>query len=143
MRNKQQAKQPGFIFAAAPFQRKSLCQLALVLLAASASYSSIAANPAQDENARYQNDLKVCNSGHSNQDRATCLKEAGAARDEAKRGRLNDRAPDYRQNALSRCQSLPMRDQEACQRRIDGDGTSSGSAQEGGMLRKLVEPDHK
>jgi len=88
----------------------------------------------------YQRDRAMCNSGQSNQDRATCLKEAGAAYGETRRGQLNDGQAQYDQNALARCKALPPEDMQACQRRIMGEGTAEGSAQEGGIYRKIETP---
>lgn len=66
---------------------------ALALLAWGASLAptaAMAAGNSSDANARYQAERAVCDSGQSNQDRATCLKEAGAAQAESRMGRLND-----------------------------------------------------
>ena len=119
---------------------------ALALLVLSTSFSATAAMAARnssDANARYQAERAVCNSGQSNQDRATCLKEAGAALGESRMGRLNDDPNTYGQNALRRCTALPADDRDACQRRIKGEGTTTGSVLEGGLGRELVVPDNK
>ena len=81
--------------------------------------------------------------GQSNQDRATCLKEAGAALKEAKMGRLSSDQSAFKQNSLLRCNALPADERVACQRRIEGDGTTTGSVRDGGLLRELVVPDIK
>jgi hypothetical protein len=82
-------------------------------------------------------------SGQSNQDRETCLKEAGAALEESKTGRLDGGQGSENQNALIRCNALPAGDRDACRRRIAGEGTTSGSVREGGIVRELVVPDSK
>jgi hypothetical protein len=87
--------------------------------------------------ARYRSERAVCLSGQSNQDRATCLKEASAARAEARRNGLTMPSAQYSQNALSRCSGLPPSDQSDCQRRIRGEGSVSGSVEAGGELREL------
>lgn len=118
--------------------------LALFVLSASLiTTTAMAANNSADANARYKADRAACNSGQSNQDRATCLKEAAAALKEAKRGHLNDNQDTYDQNALTRCNKLPEQDRDACQRRVKGEGTTSGSVESGGVLRELVVPDNK
>ena len=58
-------------------------------------------------------------------------------------GHLNGTKEAYHQNALIRCNALPMEDRDACQRRIEGAGTTSGSVREGGLMRELVVPDNK
>jgi len=83
---------------------------------------------------------EACMSGQTHQDRATCLKEAGAAQGEARAGRLDDRAAaSYRQNAVERCRVLPTSDRDACVARIDGTGRVSGSVEGGGILREYVQ----
>lgn len=105
--------------------------------------AAIAANPSKSTTSRYQAERAACISGQSNQDRATCLKEAGAALMESRKGRLNGNSDTYDQNALNRCQSLPANDRDACQSRIKGEGATSGSVESGGILRELTVPDNK
>jgi hypothetical protein len=93
---------------------------------------------ASDARARYLQERAACESGQSHQDRATCMREAGAAYDEARRGRLNDGPAQYQQNALVRCNALPPGDREACLARMQGQGVTRGSVAEGGIYRELV-----
>ncbi len=93
-------------------------------------------NPSEAQ-ARYQQDRAACISGQSNQDRATCLREAGAALQEAKRGRVGDSGSAYEQNRLIRCDGLPAGDREDCLRRMRGEGSVSGSVASGGIYREL------
>jgi hypothetical protein len=88
--------------------------------------------------ARYQQERDVCRSGRSNQDRATCLREAGAALAEAKHDGLDDGPAPYVRNALQRCERLPDEDRRACVSRMQGQGTTSGSVAGGGIYRELV-----
>ena len=119
-----------------------LASLAL-LCSACATPMAMAADGSQGANARYQAEKAVCTSNQSNQDRATCLKEAGAALAEARAGRLDRPHGDYSQNALSRCEALPADERDPCQRRIRGEGTASGSVEAGGLLREIVTPEKK
>lgn len=125
------------------FSRQVVCLSALTLFALFMSCSAMAAGDSVDANARYQAERAACNNGRSNQDRATCLKEAGAALQESRRGRLHDDKATDRSNALLRCNALPADDRDACLRRMNGEGTTSGSAQEGGISRELSVPDKK
>jgi hypothetical protein len=92
--------------------------------------------------ARYERERAVCLSGKSNQDQATCLKEAGAARDVARRGLLEEGNPDYRHNKFDRCKALTGDEAKDCRLRMKGAGTVSGSASAGGIYRELttIEP---
>lgn len=87
--------------------------------------------------ARYQQDRAVCISGQSNQDRATCLREAGAALQAATRGRAGDSESAYERNRLIRCDQLTAGDRDDCLRRMRGEGTVSGSVESGGIYREL------
>ena len=103
------------------------------MIAAAADRSSTA-----DAHARYRQERALCLSGQSNQDRATRLREAGAALAETRRGGLGDSSPDYVRNAHQRCERLPDGDRRACDERMQGQGTTSGSAAAGGIYRELV-----
>lgn len=91
--------------------------------------------------ARYKQDRAACNSGQPYQDRAACLREAGAALQAAKRGRLGDNLGDnqsaYEKNRLIRCERLPADEREDCVRRMRGEGSVSGSVESGGIYREL------
>lgn len=109
------------------------------LCAASAAW---AAGPAPvDAQARYNKEVEICNTGKSNQDRATCLREATNALAEAKRQRLDngESRTDLRANALARCEVQPAADREACRARAREDGVVSGTPSAGGVLREHVE----
>ncbi|MBS82328.1 MAG: hypothetical protein CMO32_42695, partial [Variovorax sp.] len=89
---------------------------ALVALGALASAGTASAQSRRGD-ATYERELAVC--GHNQQDRAACIREAGAARQEAARGGLTS-APDYRRNALQRCALQPPGDRADCEARIRG-----------------------
>ena len=88
--------------------------------------------------ARYRAEVAVCNSGQSNQDRQTCLREAGAAQAEARRGNLNADSADLRANQLKRCEPLSDKERVACVARMNGAGTATGTVATGGIYRELV-----
>lgn len=88
---------------------------------------------------QYEKDRALCLSGQSGQDQKTCLREAGAALSEARRGTLGGESSSYAENALIRCQAQPAEDREACQQRVEGAGTTSGSVSGGGILREYRE----
>jgi len=120
-----------------PF-RQFAFTLAVTLVSASAA---MAATPsaATEAQSRYRQDVAVCNSGQSNQDRATCLREAGSALAEERRGVLNDAPGQYQLNALQRCGvHKDAEDRSACEARMSGQGTAEGSAAAGGILRESV-----
>ena len=107
------------------------------LVAASAALAAGAYDPAASQS-RYQAERGECLGGPGQQDRATCLREAAAAREEARRGQLDNGAADYQRNALARCQPLPADQRADCVDRMQGRGTASGSVQDGGIYREKV-----
>jgi hypothetical protein len=88
--------------------------------------------------ARYQQQRQSCLDGSSNEDRATCLKEAGAAREADLRGRLGSDDATYGRNARARCDALRGDDAKDCLSRVRGEGGVSGSVRGGGILRETV-----
>ena len=91
----------------------------------------------------YLKERADCEAGRTAQDRATCLKEAGAAADERKRNRL-DNSGSMRQNAIERCNNVAPKDKADCLARIEGPNqpnqktTTSGSVGGGGVIRETT-----
>ena len=113
--------------------------VAIAMLAASLGVPAAAlAAPPSDAQQRYEQERVACLSGQSVQDQSTCLKEAGAALEEARRGRLAGGNAQYQQNALARCTALPQEERDACHARMQGQGTTSGSVAAGGIYRELI-----
>ena len=113
----------------------ALCTGAALLGAAAAGAQGTIDRDAQTA---YQKEVAGCR-GTARQDHATCMREAGAARDEMRRGRLADRGAAYDKNATQRCNALPEADRQDCVARMQGQSTStSGSVDGGGVLRERV-----
>lgn len=108
--------------------------LAAVLLCASAYAADDA--PQKEIEARYRSERAACENA---QDKAACLREAAAARAEARRGTLAGTQETYEQNALARCAALPEAERDSCARRVRGEGETHGSVSEGGILREYRE----
>ena len=115
--------------------------LSIALFAGFAMQGAIAADPARgsDADAKYQRERAACMAGQTtNEDRATCLREAAAARDEARKGNLTDGDGQLRKNAKDRCKVLSGDERADCIARMNGEGTVSGSVGGGGILREKV-----
>jgi hypothetical protein len=126
------------------FTVASLLGLVLVGLAATASTPSFAAGAsAPAAKTTYVKERADCDAGKTAQDRATCLKEAGAAAEERKRNSL-DNSGSATQNATDRCNALPVAERSDCIARIKGPvkanqrTTTSGSVAGGGVLRETT-----
>jgi hypothetical protein len=118
------------------FSRSNLAAALAVSAFAVAGVAS-AAQPARG--GMYQQELAVC--GHNQQDRAACIREAGAARQAAAHGQLTN-APDYMQNAMARCQRQDASGRAACEARVRGNGRTEveGSVMGGGLIYETVTP---
>jgi hypothetical protein len=122
------------IFMTTKLQAAALAVCAAAMGLASVSALARAPDAAQS---RYQSERAVCMHGLSNQDRATCLKEAGAALQEARRGQLpgtDERELEH--NRIARCDAQKGADHDECVMRMRA-GTTTGSAEAGGILREL------
>ena len=86
---------------------------------------------------RYEQDRAACAGRQPYEDRAACMKEAGAVLNEAKRGIKGDDSSADERNRLIRCDSLGDADRDDCLRRMRGEGTVSGSVESGGIYREL------
>lgn len=89
---------------------------------------------------QYEREKADCMSGRTSEPREICLREAGAAYAQARKGRLdspNDGPDQWARNALARCQAQPPEDRELCERRVR-EGQVSGSVQGGGRLTTLT-----
>lgn len=75
----------------------------------------------------------------SGDERKTCLREAGAALEEARKGTLVLQGEEYAQNQFLRCQVHKNAEERSyCERRMRGEGTQTGSVEGGGILRELT-----
>ncbi|VTU14317.1 hypothetical protein SRS16CHR_01032 [Variovorax sp. SRS16] len=127
---------------------KATLRSSLAVLFAAAGLASaapgFAAEPLRGpgSDARMQRERAVCDG--IQQDRAACLREAGAAREAARRGGLVSASPQtYEQNALARCTlQQTADDRAACEARVRGTGRTEieGSVMGGGLIRETVTP---
>lgn len=114
----------------------ALAGSALLSLACATAVLAAQAGDAADAQARYRSERAACLDGRTSQDRATCLREAGAALQEARRGRLQDDETAFYRNRITRCDPLPPQDRQDCIGRMNGEGIARGSVEEGGIYRE-------
>ena len=109
--------------------------LALFLLGSAPVFAAGA--PANAEmQARYNKERAACTNGESLQSRRDCLREAEAAYAELRRGRLEGADASEARNAQMRCDVHKGDERIACLARMQGEGSTSGSAATGGILRE-------
>ena len=118
---------------------QTLSFAAAALLLCTTQAIAAGASVSAEAQARFRQDMALCASGKSNQDRVTCQIEARSALAEARRGGLSA-APDttYTMNARQRCAAHTGVDKDACDARMRGEGSVAGSVGAGGILRESV-----
>ena len=123
----------------------TMLTVAAALAGAFATATTFAGEPVAtgDAKALYLKERANCESGNTTQDKATCLKEAGAALDQKKKGKLDNSGSPVA-NATDRCNALPQKDRADCIARVMGPNspnqkvTASGSVQGGGMIKETT-----
>ena len=112
---------------------------AAALLAVGAATAQVASDKAFpgssmiDSSGSFRSEVQACHSGMTQQDHATCLREARNAAAEKQRGRLED----YAGNAAARCDVHGVaEDRAACRARMMGMGNVEGSVAGGGLIRE-------
>lgn len=103
-------------------------------------FSGTAAAASSDARADYEAMRAACMSGQTtHQDQANCLREAGAALEEARRNRLTrgTTSSDFEANAMRRCERVPAHRRDECMALRDSSAvTVQGSVEGGGILRQ-------
>jgi len=123
----------------ATFFALALCAGAWSPPGLAANGTQAGASSSQSPEARYKSDVARCRSGDTNQDLKTCMREAGAALNEARHHRLMNQDTNYDQNATDRCNALPANERQDCITQMSGgDTTIQGSVESGGILRETT-----
>jgi hypothetical protein len=119
--------------------RKALVSYGVAaLLAMTAATAQVATGTTGiDASGSYQHEVNSCMSGRTQEDQATCLREARNAQADKQRGVLDNENAQYQANARARCDVLTGEDKAACQARLMGYGETSGSVAGGGILREV------
>ena len=113
-----------------------LCACALVsLLAAALAADDVATVSAKT---RLQQDRVVCSRNRDQGIRDECLSEASTRYAGTQPSHPDENAAQLIRNALKRCEPLREPDRQDCVLRMQGQGTTTGSAAAGGIYRELV-----
>lgn len=117
-----------------------LSHILFATVAALAGTSAIAQAPtAASAQEQYRIDVERCRSGQTSQDERTCLREAGAALQEARRHSLVEGSPSFDDNQRTRCERLTGTEREDCMRLMsDPNAVTEGSVDGGGVLRQTT-----
>jgi hypothetical protein len=107
------------------------------LLMGAASAQTVYGPTSMDASGDPKSETAACNSGKTQQDRATCLREVRNAKAEKNAGKLGNSGARFDINAVRRCAALPGDDKIACEARVAGYGNQQGSVAGGGLLREV------
>jgi hypothetical protein len=117
---------------------RAMRRLTLACLLPAIAISAARAETTAEAQANYQKQKADCLNGQTAEGKKTCLREAAAALNDAKTGRLTKYNSNFESNAVARCQVFKNEeDRDLCQRR-QREGTTSGSVGGGGDLRELT-----
>lgn len=90
-----------------------------------------------DASGNVQKEREACMTGRTQQDQATCLREANNAAAEKRSGKLDNAGAQFEANARQRCEVLTGQDRTACEARVMGYGNTQGSVAGGGVIREV------
>ena len=112
-----------------------LCTL-FAVVAATAQVSATG-DTGIDSSGNYLQERAWCMANTTGEEQATCLKNSAAAQAEKRRGTLDNNGANFDANAMQRCTVLTGEDRAACQARVAGLGSASGSVQGGGVIKQV------
>jgi hypothetical protein len=115
-----------------------LCIGLAAVFGMSAALAQVAAGTTGiDATGNYESEVQACRSGQTQQDTETCLREARNARADRSAGAASRSPENLTGNAVARCEALSGEDKAACQVRVLGYGSTSGSVAGGGVLTSV------
>lgn len=121
-----------------------LASIVFAAVAGAAGTQALAASPnGATPHERYKTDVEHCRTSPDVQDRKTCLRDAGAALQEAQRGTQTSAAANFDQNQQARCDRLSGTQRDDCMTLMsDPNANVQGSIAAGGVLREttITEP---
>ena len=111
--------------------------VALTAMAQIASAQIASGTTGIDATGNASSEMAACNSGQTQQDRETCMKEVRNANAEKRAGKLDNAGGQFGANAAQRCGVLTGEDKIACEARVLGIGNAQGSVAGGGVIREV------
>ena len=110
---------------------------ALFAVAAAMAQVSISGDTGIDNSGNYQQERAWCMANTNGEEQVTCLKNSAAAQAEKRRGTLDSNSANFDANAMQRCDVLAGEERVACQARVAGYGSASGSVMGGGIIKQV------
>ena len=114
-----------------------LCLGTLFALGAGHAQVAVTGDTGIDTSGVYAQERAWCMANTAGDERATCLKNSGAAQAERARGTLDTNGRDFQSNAMQRCDVFLSEERAACEARVSGYGSASGSVQGGGIIKQV------
>lgn len=117
---------------------KSLAGFALTAFFAIGATAQVAVGTTGiDATGNAASEMAACNSGRTQQDRATCMTEVKNANAAKRAGRIDNAGGQFAANALMRCNPLKGEYKLACEARVVGYGNPQGSVAGGGVITEV------
>lgn len=115
-----------------------MCAL-FAVVAATAQVSGIGTtgNTGIDSSGNYRQERAWCIANTAGEAQANCLKGSSAAQTEKRQGTLDNNGGNFNANAMERCKVFTAEERAACEARVAGLGSSSGSVQSGGVIKQV------
>lgn len=112
---------------------------ALFAVVAASAQVSISGDTGIDNSGNYQQERAWCMANTNGEEQVTCLKDSAAAQAEKRRGTLDNKSANFdaNANAMQRCDVLAGEERVACQARVAGYGSASGSVMGGGVIKQI------
>ncbi|WP_306545508.1 hypothetical protein [Malikia spinosa] len=93
----------------------------------------------KEAQARFKQEMANCASGNTSQDKDSCMREARSALAEVRRG-VPDRPGKLEADTRQRSEVHQGEPRDACEARLRGEGSATGSVEGGGVLREITRP---
>ena len=111
--------------------------LVATVLAVSAIAQIAAGTTGIDATGDAASEMAACKNGSTQQSRETCMTEVRNANAAKRAGKVDNAGGQFKANALMRCNALKGEDKVACEARVAGLGTASGSVAGGGVVTQI------
>ena len=110
---------------------------ALAVFAVSAIAQIASGTTGIDATGNAASEMAACKNGKTQQSRETCMTEVRNANAAKRAGRIDNSGNQFKANAMMRCNAFQGDDKAACEARVTGSGTPSGSVAGGGVITQV------
>lgn len=117
--------------------KSAVASVAVAVFALSAFAQIASGTTGIDASGNPASEMAACKNGKTQQSRETCMTEVRNANAAIRAGKVGNSGGQYKANALMRCNALKGDDRAACEARVTGMGSPSGSVAGGGVITQF------